>query len=149
MQTPTTDDAHGTHPERTVTVLVYSDDAVARQAVRAAVGRRPARDLPRVEIVECATHPAVVSRIDAGDVDLAILDGEASPSGGMGICRQLKDEVYRCPPVLVLVGRPQDDWLAAWSRADAVVPHPIDPVRLADSAAELLRARLAQLPATS
>ena len=46
--------------------------------------------------------------MDKGGIDLAILDGEAVPAGGMGICRQLKDEIYRCPPVLVLIGRPED-----------------------------------------
>ena len=76
---------------------------------------------------------------------LAILDGEAVPAGGMGIARQLKDEIYRCPPILVLIGRPQDAWLATWSRAEAVVPHPIDPVRLAEAVTDLLRPRV---PAT-
>ena len=45
----------------------------------------------------------------------------------MGIARQAKDEIYQCPPVLVLTGRSQDSWLATWSRADAAVPHPLDP----------------------
>jgi DNA-binding response OmpR family regulator len=66
----------------------------------------------------------------------------------MGICRQMKDEIYRCPPILVLTGRLADNWLAAWSRADAVVPHPVDPFVLADSVARLIRTRLASLPAT-
>ena len=57
--------------------------------------------------------------MDTGAIDLAILDGEAVPAGGMGIARQLKDEIYQCPPVLVLTGRPQDAWLATWSRAEA------------------------------
>ncbi|NHC12405.1 response regulator transcription factor [Motilibacter deserti] len=130
-------------PEETVTVLVYSDDRTIRERVTAALGRRPARDVPRVAYVECATQPAVLESLRRGGVDLVVLDGEAVPSGGLGLCRQLKDEVYQCPPVLVLTGRPQDDWLAAWSRADAAVPHPLDPVLLADAAAKLLRTRLA------
>ena len=77
--------------------------------------------------------------MDAGGIDLAILDGEAVPAGGMGIAKQLKDEIYRCPPLLVLTGRPQDAWLATWSRADAAVPHPIDPIQLAEAVAGLLR----------
>lgn len=125
-----------------VTVLVYSDDVDTREKVKLAVGRRPAPDLPRVEWVECATEPMVLRRLEAGGIDLAILDGEAVPAGGMGICRQVKDEIYRCPPVLVLTGRPQDGWLATWSRADAAVSHPLDPVVLADTVAELLRRRL-------
>jgi DNA-binding response OmpR family regulator len=84
--------------------------------------------------------------MDKGGVDLAILDGEAVPAGGLGICRQLKDEIFNCPPVLVLTGRPADGWLATWSRAEAAVPQPIDPVVLADAAATLLRRRLS-LPA--
>jgi DNA-binding response OmpR family regulator len=132
-----------TRSGETMTVLVYSDDRNTRQKVTLALGRRPAADLPRVEYLECATEPAVVAALDKGGIDLAILDGEAVPAGGMGVCRQLKDEIYRCPPVLVLVGRPQDAWLATWCRADAVVAHPVDPVALAGAAAELLRGRVA------
>ena len=39
----------------------------------------------------------------------------------MGIARQAKDEIYLCPPILVLTGRPQDAWLATWSRAEAAL----------------------------
>jgi DNA-binding response OmpR family regulator len=59
--------------------------------------------------------------------DLVVLDGEAAKSGGMGICREMKHELYDCPPVLLLVGRPADAWLATWSEADAAVSHPLDP----------------------
>jgi DNA-binding response OmpR family regulator len=129
-----------------MTVLVYSDDRNTREKVRLAVGRRPAPELPRVEYVECATEPAVISRVDRGGIDVIVLDGEAVPAGGMGIARQLKDEVYKCPPVLVLIGRPQDAWLANWSRAEAAVPHPLDPIEVADAVAGLMRRRLASLP---
>ena len=71
--------------------------------------------------------------------DLVILDGEATPTGGLGIAKQLKDEIADCPPVLVLTGRPDDAWLASWSRAEAAVPHPIDPIRLGDAVVSLLR----------
>ena len=86
--------------------------------------------------------------MDAGGIDLAILDGEAVPAGGMGIAKQLKDEIYQCPPVLVLTGRPQDAWLATWSRAEAAVPHPLDPIQLAEAviAAAALRASRATEP---
>jgi DNA-binding response OmpR family regulator len=129
-----------------MTILVYSDDVDARSKVRLAIGRRPAAELPRVEFLECATEPAVIAAVDRGGIDVVVLDGEAVPAGGMGISRQLKDEIYQCPPVLVLTGRPQDAWLATWSRADASVPHPLDPVELADAVAGLMRKRLARLP---
>jgi DNA-binding response OmpR family regulator len=131
----------------TVTVLVYSDDVNTREQVKMAVGRRPAPGLPLVKWLECATEPAVIAAMDADQVDVAILDGEATPAGGMGIARQLKDEIYRCPPILVLTGRRDDNWLAAWSRADAVVAHPLDPFELAQAVADLMRRRLAELPA--
>ncbi|GAA4555641.1 hypothetical protein [Planotetraspora kaengkrachanensis] len=123
-------------------VLVYSDDAGTREKVRLAIGRRPAADVPLVEIVECATQPAVIKLLDAGDIGVAILDGEAVPAGGMGVSRQAKDEVHNCPPILLLIARRDDRWLANWSRADAVVAHPIDPVVLAEAVAGLMRSRL-------
>jgi hypothetical protein len=132
--------------QSTLTVLVYSDDADVRQQVILALGRRPHPDLPELVYVEVATEPVVIANMDAGGIDLAILDGEAVPAGGMGIAKQLKDEIFRCPPVVVLTGRPQDAWLATWSRAEAAVPHPIDPVQLAEAVIGLLRSRL---PATT
>ena len=135
------DDTPASAPERTLKVLVYSDDRSVRQQVRQALGKRPAPELAPVEFVECATPPVVISTVDSTAFDLLILDGEAVPAGGMGICRQLKDEVYNCPPVLLLVGRPQDAWLATWSRADAVVAHPLDAVAVANATAGLLRRR--------
>jgi len=137
-------------PPTLLTVLVYSDDANVRAAIRGALGSRPAPDLPEVRVREAATEPAVIEAMDAiakggeaARIDLAILDGEAVPAGGIGIARQLKDEIFQCPPLLVLTGRAQDGWLATWARADAIVPHPIDPIRLADVAAALLRPRVA------
>lgn len=130
-------------PELTLSVLVYSDDRLVRQQVRQALGTRPAMDLPALTYTECATEPAVIRLVDRERFDLLILDGEATPAGGMGVCRQLKDEIYRCPPILVIVGRPQDAWLATWSRADGVAAHPIDAVTLAETTATLLRRRTA------
>jgi DNA-binding response OmpR family regulator len=123
-------------------VLVYSDDRTVRRAVITALGTRPDPELPELEFVEVATGPVVTRAADAGGMALLILDGEAAPEGGMGLARQLRDEIYRCPPILVLTGRPQDAWLATWCRADAVVGHPIDPGQLAETVATLLRRRV-------
>ncbi|WP_040796613.1 Rv3143 family two-component system response regulator [Nocardia higoensis] len=122
-------------------VLVYSNDADTRRQVVLAVGTRPHPDLPELEFLEVATAPSVIEQLDAGGIALAILDGEAAPAGGLGIAKQLKDELSQCPPILVLTGRPDDAWLAKWSRAEAAVAHPIDPLRLTESVVELLRNR--------
>ena len=127
-------------------ILVYSDDVDTRQQVILALGTRPHPDLPKVEYVEVATEPVVLQQMDSGRIDLAILDGEATPAGGLGIARQMKDEIYQCPPILVLTGRREDNWLATWSRAEAAVSHPIDPIELAEAVIRLLRSRV---PATS
>ena len=135
-------DSDSTSRTAPLRVLVYSDDVNTRQQVMLALGSRPHPDLPELEYVEVATEPVVMSNMDAGHIDLAILDGEAVPAGGLGIAKQLKDEIYDCPPVLVLTGRPQDAWLATWSRAEAACPHPLDPVQLAESVISLLRSRV-------
>ncbi|MFD9906803.1 hypothetical protein [Streptomyces sp. NPDC059063] len=127
----------------TATVLVYSDDASTREQIRLATGRRPATDVPEVRFVECATLPAVLKELDQGGIDVCVLDGEAVPAGGMGVCRQIKDEVFQAPPVLLLMGRPQDAWLATWSRAEAAVTLPVEPVEFASALASLLRSRAA------
>jgi len=130
-------------------VVVYSHDADTRAAIRLAIGTRPAPDVPEAEIIEVATQPALVRLLDAGGIDVMVLDGEAQPAGGMGISRQAKDEIYNCPPVLLIIGRADDRWLATWSKADAVISHPIDPVALARELAVLMRTRAAVPASTS
>ena len=132
--------------DRTHRVLVYSDDASVRDRVRTAVGRRPASDLGRVEWVECTTGLQVRTAVDAGGLDLLVLDGEAQPTGGMGLAKQFKDEIKDAPPTLVLIGRTSDAWLAQWSLADAVLAHPTEPVELTATVARLLRDRDNALP---
>lgn len=131
--------------EAPVKVLVYSDDRTVRESVRLALGRTVASDLPPIEVFEVATQAALLRTLDAGtDYVLMILDGNAQPSGGFGIGYQVKDEYADCPPVMLLVTREADAWLASWSRAEAVAPFPVDPVTLPQQAATLIRARLAK-----
>ena len=128
-------------------VAIYSDDSSVRAAVKAALGSKLAADLP-IETLEFATADALRQYVDQLDgkgqvrADLFILDGEAAPEGGIGVARQLKDEVFNCPPSVVLIARQSDSWLAAWSRAEASLQHPVDAFALAKTATELLRARL-------
>ncbi|HET7406449.1 MAG TPA: hypothetical protein VFJ21_04835 [Mycobacteriales bacterium] len=118
-------------------VLVYSSEPEVRDRVRTALGRRPARGLT-LDYVEASTGEEVVAACERGGVELAILDGEAWPAGGMGICRQLKAELLVAPLVLIIVGRRDDAWLATWSDAEAVVAHPIDAVTLTEAVTDLL-----------
>ena len=115
-------------------VLIYSDDRNVREKVRFAVGSTSHGRT--IEWIETATHDATIAHLDAHRFDLVILDGEAAKSGGMGICRQMKHEFYDCPPVLLLVGRAGDAWLATWSEADAAVAHPLDPFAVREAVDE-------------
>jgi len=127
-----------------VSILLYASDRTVREDVRLILGRKVAADLGEVTVLEVATQPAVLTAVEAGGIDLVILDGEAVP-GGMGLCRQLKDEILRCPPVVLLIGRADDAWLATWSRAEAAVAHPVDPMRLPSVVANLLRPARSQV----
>jgi DNA-binding response OmpR family regulator len=131
--------------ERKYSIIVYSDDSSVREAVIGALGNRVASDMAEHVIHQFATAAALRLYVDSkkpgsdSPIDLFILDGEAVPEGGLGIARQLKDEVFNCPPVMVITGRKEDAWLAAWSRAEANVLHPIDPFTLSHTVADLLR----------
>jgi DNA-binding NarL/FixJ family response regulator len=125
------------HTARTAQVLVYSSHDATRARIITALGRSPAPGLA-LTYVEATRGDEVVNRLDVGDIDLVILDGEAAPTGGMGLARQLKDELDDPPPVLLIVGRRDDAWLATWSRAEGVVSHPIDAVQIAQAVALLL-----------
>ena len=125
-------------------LALYSDDSTVRSSVIASLGKQLDKDLPLHEIKEFATADALRLYVDSKkQVDLFILDAEAVPEGGMGVCRQLKDEVFNCPPVLLITARTSDNWLATWSRAEATVMHPIDTFTIAAKCAGLLKSNSA------
>lgn len=124
---------------RTASVLLYSDDATTRAEVRRAIGRRASKDTPFIAWQEVATSAAMFAALETGGIDLVVLDGETAKVGGFGLSREIKDSFYDAPPVLLLVARPQDAWLASWSQADGVVSFPLRPAEVAETVAALLR----------
>jgi DNA-binding response OmpR family regulator len=120
-------------------VLVYSHRPEVREAVRTAVGRRPAADVGPLTWIDCSTGDEVVAAVDRGGIDLCILDGEAQPTGGLALARQLDQEVTDRPAVCVLIARQADRWLAHWCRAEGTLPLPVDPLTAPGVVAELLR----------
>lgn len=125
--------------QRRATVLLYSDDRATRAEIRELVGRRASIDTPLIDWIEVATPETVADDVRRARFDLLVLDGEAAKVGGMSLCRTLKTEIYQCPPILLLIARQQDAWLASWSEADAVVAAPFDPVELQETVAAQLR----------
>jgi DNA-binding response OmpR family regulator len=128
-----------TRPDR-YTVLLYSDDAEVRDRIRLAIGTRPAADL-EVEFTDAANWEQCRSLLDDYEIDLMVLDGEASPAGGIGIARQTKDEYATPPPVCVVIARAADRWLAAYAQVDQTLLSPLDPVTTGQTVAAMLRAR--------
>ena len=119
-----------------VVVLVYSDDRNVRADVINALG--VTMNGLEVEVREAATQPAVLAELDKQDIDCCVFDAEATPAGGMGLSKQIRDEYEDCPPVLLLVARAADSWLATWSRAEAIHPYPIDPLTLPKQVEDLV-----------
>ncbi len=118
---------------------MYSSNAAIRHRVAQALGRSPDIQLAPVDFVDTATQAVVMNQIASGSVDLAILDCEVTPVGGLGMAKQLKDELPQCPPIIVLTGRAQDAWLARWSGADAAVSQLVHPIELTSAVVRLLR----------
>lgn len=120
-------------------IVVYSDDQTVRAAITAALGKKLPGEERTHKVVEFATGDALRQYLTENRrVDLFILDGEAVPEGGMGLAHSLKDELIDCPPIMVIIQRAQDSWLAKWSGAESVISHPIDPFTLGSKVAELL-----------
>ena len=129
-------------PTTPCVVLLYSDDPAVRDQMRLAIGTYPAVDIA-VTFVDASTYDETVRILDSQDVDLLVLDGEATPAGGLGIARQLKDELDDPPPACVVIARAADRWLAAYSRVEATLMHPLDPMTTGAAVAAMLRDRIA------
>lgn len=66
--------------------------------------------------------------------DLIVADCDTHPTGGFYLAREVRLRVadgHELPPVVLLVSRPQDEYLARWAEADAWVLKPVDPFDLA------------------
>lgn len=118
----------------TVRAVVYSDDSSLRRYLVASL-----RGTTRLDFVE--SYPALLAHLVIGAVDLVILDGDATPAGGVDVARHLKDQIGDCPPILLVVAREADAWLALMSRADATVGPGRQPPALAAAVSRLMTRR--------
>lgn len=124
-----------------VRIAVYSDRRALREDVRAAIGSSLDRDYPSVELTDFATAPILVRALHNREFDLCLLDGETAPLGGIGLAYQIRNEVDNPPPLVVMLARRDDAWLATWSKADEVVPLPIDLLQLPATVSRVLSER--------
>jgi DNA-binding response OmpR family regulator len=132
---------------RGVKVLLVSPDAEARDLFRIAVGSIERR-LGEPVSFQDAVDGEQGARIGLRErPDAVVADEIASRAGAFGMARDLRGAVdpYRGPIVIVLE-RKHDAWLARWSGADAWFVRPVDPFELADRLVELIKASRGPLP---
>jgi DNA-binding response OmpR family regulator len=124
-----------------VRVLLVSPDPASRDLMRVAVGSIERRLGERLEFLD-AKDGEQGARIGLREnPDAVVADEIASRAGAFSLARDLRgaQAPYRGPIVIVLERR-HDDWLARWSGADAWFVKPIDPFALADTLVELISA---------
>lgn len=71
--------------------------------------------------------------------DIVVADEIASRAGAFAVARELKGAAPPFPGrVVIVLDRPQDEWLASWSGADAWFVKPLNPFEMADTVARLV-----------
>ncbi|QTG76269.1 two-component system response regulator [Trueperella pecoris] len=122
-------------------VMVYSDNRDTRNDVMQAVGRRVGKGLPTINWTEAATWEGAYLKVEENHFDLLILDGETPKLGGIGFGKMVRDELVADMPYIVLIGRPQDEWLARVSAPNAILHLPVDAWALSEAVAAIVKAK--------
>ena len=125
--------------EQAVDVLIYSGDSARRKAVIEGVGLRPGKGAPRLNWIETATAAGVVNAVKEHHPAVAVLDGETPKVGGIAVAQQIRNELDFQPLLVLLIARPQDEWLAEWAGASRTVLAPFDPLDLQETMMAALR----------
>lgn len=94
-----------------------------------------------IRFLEAAEGDTAIALVEAERPDLVVVEVGVTPYGGFGLTRDIRSFPELACSVIVILERPQDDWLGRWSGADALVRRPVDPFALAQAARQLLRRR--------
>lgn len=120
-------------------LFVWSRPEVASQVKTAFMDR------PGVEFVDVATPQRAIALLEDDErFDLVIGDNDTAPTGGYYLAREIRARgrmELHAPPVVLLLARAQDIWLANWSQADAYVLKPVDPFDLAEAVDAVVEGR--------
>jgi DNA-binding response OmpR family regulator len=123
-------------------VVVASDAPWVRDQVKAALVN------PGFEVIEVARGQDVRRAVDEVEPDLVVVDLQIGNMGGMAVSIDLRLEEYggRLPhvPILLLLDREADRFLARSSQADAVLVKPFDPGTLRRTVKNLIAAEEAR-----
>lgn len=129
-----------------IKVLLVASDQRARERLRLALERLEVAD-EEVQFLEAGDGNDAIVLAQTQRPDLIVVEVGVTPYGAFGIARDVKAFPETACPVIVVLERPQDDWLARWSGADAMVYPPVDPFALAEVAAGLVEEHRGAVPA--
>ena len=121
----------------TVKILLVAREPAFRERLRLALERLEATG-ETVEFAEASDGNEAMNLAETVHPDLVVVEVGVSPYGGFGLTRDIKAYDDLACPVVVILERPQDDWLGRWSGADALVNRPVDPFALAQVARRLV-----------
>lgn len=122
-----------------VEILLFSNDRHTRETIMDAAGVSGVFDLPPIKWLEVATSAAVKQNFEEGRFAALVLDAEVPKEGGESVSRWLHDHSEKVPPVVMLVARQQDEWMARWSGAKRCVPAPYDAEDVVNTIREVLK----------
>ena len=118
------------------TIVVASDAPSVRAEVIAVIGE------PGTEVVEVSSGAAVAPAVADHHPDLVVVDLQMGNMGAMAVCLELRLEASygNLPPVpvLMLLDRRADVFLAKRSGAEGWLVKPLDPIRIRRAATALL-----------
>ncbi len=112
-------------------LLVADHSSVAAQVTTAVEGWDDS------SVFHVSMPKRALALLDEGEAyDVVVADNDTHPAGGLFLCREVKARWQmgrEMPPVVLLIARPQDSWLANWAQADAYVLKPADPFDLREA----------------
>jgi CheY-like chemotaxis protein len=115
-------------PQKQKDVLIAADSKAVRDEVRSVLG---ARDYT---VREVTSGPLVVAAVRERTPDLLVCDMQVGNMGGMAITLELRNEEsggrLDHVPVILLLDRRADVFLARRSEADGFLVKPLDPIGL-------------------
>ena len=121
-------------------VVVASDEEWVRDDLRAVLSGRQ-----DVTVREVESGPAVLAAVQKSQPDLVVLDFQIGNMGAMAVCLDLRLEEgsgrLGHVPVLMLLDRRADVFLARRADADGWIVKPLNPIRLRRAIGELLEGR--------
>lgn len=129
-----------------IKVLLVASDERARERLRLALERLEVTG-EEVRFLEAGDGNDAMVLVETQRPDLVVVEVGVTPYGAFGVARDVKASPETSCPVIVVLERPQDDWLARWSGADALVNRPVDPFALAQVARRLVEERRVAAPA--